>query len=127
MKEYKVTVDGTEYHVAVEKVNGTYKVQANEKAQKPAEAPAAKTEKIAENPKAAPKSGNPNIAAPMPGKVLDIKVAAGDKVSAGDVVVLLEAMKMEIEVSADMSGTVKSIEAAKGSTVNTGDILVVLE
>ncbi len=127
MKEYKVTVDGTEYHVAVERVNGTYKVQANENLQKTAEEPAVKVQPIADKPKAAPKGGNPGIAAPMPGKVLDIKVAAGDEVAEGDVVVLLEAMKMEIEVSADMSGTVKSIEAAKGSTVNTGDILVVLE
>ena len=62
----------------------------------------------------------------MPGNILDVKVQAGASVKAGDVLVVLEAMKMEIEVSAPVDGTVKSVSATVGTAVNTDDLLVVL-
>ena len=62
--------------------------------------------------------------APMPGNILDVKVAAGASVKAGDVLVILEAMKMENEIVAPQDGTVASINVHKGDTVNSGDTLV---
>ena len=64
------------------------------------------------------------MTAPMPGNVLDVLVAVGAKVSAGDAVVLLEAMKMENEIVAPQDGTVASVSVKKGDTVNSGDLLV---
>jgi glutaconyl-CoA decarboxylase len=66
------------------------------------------------------------IEAPMPGKVLDVKVAAGASVKSGDLVLLLEAMKMENEIFAPSAGTVKDIRVKSGDSVNTGDVLIVL-
>ncbi len=66
------------------------------------------------------------IKAPMPGTVLAVKKNVGDAVKAGDVVVVLEAMKMENDIVAPCDGTVKSINAPKGSTVNTDDVLAVI-
>jgi biotin carboxyl carrier protein len=63
----------------------------------------------------------------MPGTILDVRVKSGDAVAAGDVLVILEAMKMENEIVAPQDGTVKEIVTTKGASVNTGDLLVVLE
>jgi biotin carboxyl carrier protein len=63
----------------------------------------------------------------MPGTVLDVRVKEGDAVNAGDVVLILEAMKMENEISAPSAGTVDKIVAAKGSSVNSGDVLITLK
>ena len=82
-------------------------------------------------PPAAPKAAAPvsaggsAIAAPMPGKVLDVKVAVGSVVKAGDLVLLLEAMKMENEIFAPADGTVAEVRVRGGESVNTGDVLVV--
>ena len=77
-------------------------------------------------PAAAPASGETAVNSPMPGNVFKVECAVGQAVNAGDVLIVLEAMKMEIEVSAPVSGTVKSVAATVGSTVNTDDLLVVL-
>jgi glutaconyl-CoA decarboxylase len=63
----------------------------------------------------------------MPGKILDVKVAVGASVDSGDLVVMLEAMKMENEIFASAAGTVKEVRVKSGDSVNTGDVLVVLE
>ena len=76
---------------------------------------------------AAPVSaGRSAIAAPMPGKVLDVKVSVGSIVKTGDFVLLLEAMKMENEIFAPTDGTVAEVRVRGGESVNTGDVLVVL-
>ena len=82
-------------------------------------------------PAAAPKAAAPaaaagavSVKAPMPGNILDVKVAAGASVKAGDVLVILEAMKMENEIVAPQDGTVASVNVHKGDTVNSGDVLV---
>jgi len=70
--------------------------------------------------------GGTVIAAPMPGKILRVSVSVGTAVNAGDVLLILEAMKMENEISAPSAGTVKEVRAREGDSVNSGDALVVL-
>lgn len=78
-------------------------------------------------PAAAPVSADgTQVKAPMPGTILAVKKNVGDAVKAGDVIVVLEAMKMENDIVAPCDGTVKSINAPKGSTVNTDDVLAVI-
>ena len=94
----------------------------------PAAAPAAPVAE-APAPAAAPVSvgaGETVVNSPMPGNIFKVECSVGQSVKAGDVLVVLEAMKMEIEVSAPVDGTVKAISATVGSTVNTDDLLVVL-
>jgi len=106
MKNLTVTVNGVAYNVTVEEnTNGAAPVAAA-----PAAAPA-------------PAAGSVPVNAPMPGTILDIKVKAGAAVKAGDVVMILEAMKMENEISAPQDGTIASIDVRKGDTVNSGDVL----
>ena len=103
MKNYTITVNGTAYQVTVEEGFAG------------AAAPA---------PAAAPAAGGVTITSPMPGKILGIKAAAGTAVKRGQVILLLEAMKMENEIVAPQDGTVASINVNKGDTVNSGDVLV---
>lgn len=67
------------------------------------------------------------IEAPMPGNILKIEVKAGNRVSAGDTIMILEAMKMENEILAPRDGIIKSIEVKEGITVDTGELLAILE
>ena len=135
VKTFKVTVDGQTYTVQVEEEGeagspeATVKAAAQNPAPAPQAAPAAKTaaEPSKESPKPAAPSGNgATINAPMPGSVLEVNVAVGDAVNEGDVVVVLEAMKMENELTASQSGTVGQVLVKKGDTVNSGDPLIVL-
>ena len=113
MKYYNITVNGVAYSVSVEE---TAAGAAPVAAAAPA-APAA--------PKAAAgAAGAVTVKAPMPGNILDVKVKAGASVKAGDVLVILEAMKMENEIVAPQDGTVASVNVNKGDTVNSGDVLV---
>lgn len=66
------------------------------------------------------------ISAPMPGNILDVRVKAGDTVKAGQIMIILEAMKMENEILAPRDGTVAQVAVSKGNTVNTGDSLLSL-
>ena len=77
-------------------------------------------------PAAAPAAGQTAVTAPMPGNILDIKVNVGDTVNADDVVIILEAMKMENEIFAPASGKVIAINTTKGASVNSGDCLLVI-
>ena len=74
----------------------------------------------------APVAGGEKINAPMPGNILEVKVATGASVKKGDVLIILEAMKMENEIMAPCDGTVKQVLVNKGATVNSGDPLVVI-
>ena len=124
MRKFIVNVNGNKYEVEVEEVGAGVSAapvaQAAPVAAAPAQAPA-------EAPKAAPAvpAGGTQVKAPMPGNVLDIKVSNGQAVNEGDVLVILEAMKMENEIYAPCAGTV-TVVASKGSTVNTGDVLISL-
>lgn len=124
---YNVTVNGKVYNVTVEKT-GAAPVAAAPVYAAPVAAPVAAPAPAAA-PKAAPAAvaaGETAVNSPMPGNVFKVECKVGDSVKAGDVLVVLEAMKMEIEVSAPVAGTVKAISATVGSTVNTDDLLVTL-
>ena len=75
---------------------------------------------------AAPAAAGEQVKSPMPGNILDVKVAVGDTVAEGDVLIILEAMKMENEIVAPCSGKVASVNVQKGATVNSDDLLVVI-
>ena len=122
MKQYKVNVNGTLYEITLEVVEGA------EIAAQPA--PAAAPAPIAETaPAAAPvaaPAGGETISAPMPGNILAVNVKVGDAVKKGDVLMVLEAMKMENEIMAPCDGTVASVGVNAGATVETGAVLCVL-
>ncbi len=90
----------------------------------PAEAP--KAEEAPAAAPAAPTASGTQVKAPMPGSILAVKASVGQAVKAGDVLVVLEAMKMENDITAPCDGTVKEIVVTKGTTVNTDDVLVVI-
>ena len=116
MKKYRVNVNGTVYEVDVEDISGTAPVAA------PAAAPAAA-------PVAAPVSapaGGEQVTSPMPGNILAVNVAAGDTVRKGQVLMILEAMKMENEIMCPCDGKIVSVSVTKGATVESGTLLCVI-
>lgn len=124
MKNYTITVNGTPYNVTVEDATGSAAPVASAPAPAPAAAPASAP---APAPAAAPAAaGSVSVDAPMPGNILDIKVSNGTSVKAGDVLVILEAMKMENDIVAPQDGTVASVNVNKGDTVEAGQTLVSL-
>ena len=102
MKKYRVNVNGTTYEIALE-VMGEGEI-----------------------PAAAPAAGATEVKAPMPGNILDVKVKAGDAVKKGQVLINLEAMKMENEIMAPVDGTIVSVNATKGMTCENGTVLCVI-
>lgn len=123
MKNYTITVNGTPYVVTVEENAGSGPA-APMAAPAPAPAPAA-----APAPKAAPApsgAGSVKVESPMPGTILDIKTAAGSAVKKGDVLCILEAMKMENDIVAPADGTVASVNVNKGDSVEAGQLIVTL-
>lgn len=144
MKEYKYKINGNVYKVAIEdiedniahvEVNGTpYKVEM-EKAPKVAVKPVARP--VATSAPAAPatpvvkpvaaSTGKSGVKSPLPGVILDIKVNVGDTVKKGQVIIILEAMKMENNINADKDGKITAINVNKGDSVLEGTDLVIIE
>lgn len=126
MKNYRITVNGNTYDVQVEEINGAAPaapIAAAPVAAAPTQAPVAAAPVAA--PAAAPAtSGGEPVKSPMPGNILDIKVKAGDKVGENQVVLVLEAMKMENEIVTPIAGTVASVNVSVGQAVNSGDVLI---
>lgn len=128
--KYKVTLNNRVYEVEVEK--GEAMLVDEYDAVAPQAAPAAVPAPVAAAPVSAPvPAANPApvagaVKSPMPGNVIKISVAQGQKVNEGDVILVIEAMKMENEVTADKSGTVSQILVTKGQVVETGYPLVVI-
>ena len=127
--KYKVTLNNRVYEVEVEQGEAML-VNEYELAAPAVAAPAAPAAPVAAAPAAAPAAGalaaGEVITSPMPGNILKINVTQGQKVNEGDVLIVLEAMKMENEISATKSGTVAQINVAKGAVVETGTPLVVI-
>ena len=120
MRKFNITVNGTAYEVEVEEV------AAGESAAPKAAAAAPAPKAAPAAPKAAPVANGAKVNAPMPGTILDVKVSHGASVKKGDILVILEAMKMENEILAPQDGTVAQVNVSKGASVNSGDLLVVL-
>ena len=122
MKKYNITVNGNTYEVLVEEADATGAYTAP--VATPVATPAA--------PKAAPKAaasaatGATKVTSPMPGTILAVKVSAGQSVKKGDVICVLEAMKMENDIPAPQDGVIASINVQKGASVNAGDVLASL-
>ncbi len=129
--KYKVTLNGRTYEIEVEA--GKAMCLAEYEAYAPAAAPAPVAAPVAAAPvtaaPAAPAvnvSGGETVSAPMPGNILKVNVAVGQTVKEGDVLVVLEAMKMENEIMAPCAGVITAVPVAKGATVDTGVTLVVI-
>jgi glutaconyl-CoA/methylmalonyl-CoA decarboxylase subunit gamma len=133
MRKFLIKVNGNQYEVEVEEVKD------NSVAVKPVEAPkaapiAASAAPVAPAPKAAVQertvttpAGATTITSPMPGTILKVNVSAGDAVKKGQVLLILEAMKMENEIVAPKDGKIASVNVEKGKPVNVGDVLVSIE
>ena len=119
MKTYKVTVNGTAYEITLEAVDAA-------DIKTPAAAPAATPAPVAAPAPAAAPAGGETVTSPMPGTILEVKVAQGQAVKKGDVLLILEAMKMENEIMAPCDGTIASVNTTKGSSVETGAVLCVI-
>ena len=145
--KYVATLNGKKYEVEIERVDEYRPLDRGAQASAPAPilaaapapkaapapapaaAPAPKAAPApapAPAPAAAPSAGGQTVEAPMPGKILDIKVKVGDTVGFGQCVIVMEAMKMETEIVAPAAGTVASINVSNGDSVETGAVLVTL-
>ncbi len=121
MKKYNVTVNGTAYEITLEVVDAAEVKAAPAPAAAPTPAPA-----VAPAPATAPANGGETISSPMPGTILSVNVQNGAAVKKGDVLMILEAMKMENEIICPCDGTVASVNVQKGSSVETGAVLCVI-
>ena len=117
MKKYRVTVNGTAYEIELEELTGAASAPAAATAA-PAPAPA---------PAAAAPAGGEQVTSPMPGTILSINVAAGDTVKRGQVLMVLEAMKMENEIMCPCDGKIASVNTSKGASVESGTLLCVIQ
>ncbi len=139
-KVFRVTVNGQAYEVVVEEVGNsapTQEIAAAKPALRPEPKPVAAAQPRPEPKPATPAPKKPAapaaaggkgvITAPIPGVITEVKAQAGQKLAAGAVVMVLEAMKMQNEISAPHAGTVREIFVASGATVNTGDQLVAID
>ena len=113
MKKYKVNVNGTAYEVEIEEMTGA-------PAAAPVAAPAAAPAPVASG-------AGESITSPMPGNILAVNVAAGDMVKKGQVLMILEAMKMENEIMAPRDGKVTAVAVTKGAAVESGALLCTIQ
>ncbi len=142
MKNYKLKINGNDYNVEINEVegqeikldvNGTSYVVTVDQEIKQTKKPAVSTPRpqaVAAAPAAqkssAPAAAGSKVTTPLPGTILDVFVNVGDSVKEGQTVVLLEAMKMENNIEADCAGTVKEVKVRKGDSVLEGDVLIVI-
>jgi len=136
MRKFRIKVDGKAYEVEVEEIGENKSSEGTISAPQPV---ITKVKEESIKPKPAKVSNSPvpskaptaavageEVVAPMPGKVLQLKVSEGDSVKEGDTLLILEAMKMENEIIANASGSIKKIIAAVNNMVDTGDVLMVI-
>ncbi|MDY2980342.1 MAG: biotin/lipoyl-containing protein [Fusobacterium sp.] len=130
IKAYRVNVNGKVYEVEVEEITagGQQTIAAAPAPAPVAPKPASVAPAPAPTPAPAPKAAATGeiVEAPMPGTIVDIKVKVGDTVKEGDLVAVIEAMKMETDLFSTKSGVVTAVNAGKGASVNTGDAIITL-
>ncbi len=120
MKKFKVVVNGESFDVEVEELATITQAGLHENL-------STKVAPVAVSKKAKAQVHGANaVTAPLPGNINDIKVTVGDQVNAGDVLIILEAMKMENEVKAPMDGKIKEVHVRKGQVVQSGELLIVM-
>jgi len=124
MKQYKVTVNGQSYDVVVEETGAGRTVSSGSAA---APVPVQAAQAPAHAPAAVSSANAVSVKSPMPGTVMSFKVTVGQQVKRGDVLLILEAMKMENEIVAPQAGRVVALKVPVSASVNTGDVLVDLE
>jgi len=130
MKKYQITLKGQVYELDVEEIGGSSTPVASKTASTPAaaSAPSATQAPKATPPKAAPKAapaGAQTVVAPMPGKIMAVNVKNGDSIKRGDIICILEAMKMQNEIMATQEGTVSDVRITVGQIMSTGDVIIV--
>ncbi len=120
MKKYNVNVNGKTYQIEIEEVENfdPKKAQTPSAPAAPAAAPAP-----AQAPAAAPAAGGNTVSCPMPGTILDVRCSEAATVKKGDILFILEAMKMENEIMSPCDGTVRGVSVSKGASVDTGAVL----
>ena len=123
MKKYNITVNGTTYEVIVEEVGSVTSAPANTATpHTPVTVPTPK----ATAPKPSATAGSRSVSAPMPGTILNVKVSVGQAIKKGDIICVLEAMKMENDIPSPQDGVVASINVQNGSNVNANDVIITL-
>lgn len=130
MRKFNITVNGKTYEVVVDEVGGAPAASAPVASAPAVSAPAAAPAPVAAAPAApapvaVPTEGT-TISAPMPGTILKVNVEKGASVKKGDVLVVLEAMKMENDIQAPVDGTIIAVQTSKGASVDTGAPLVTI-
>lgn len=124
--KYVVSLNGKNYEVEVTESEAVLTKVTDTPVQATAAAPVQPAAPAPAAAAAAPVSGGTNVISPMPGTILSVNVTVGQAVKAGDVLMVLEAMKMENDIVASADGTVRQLLVSKGSTVNTDDVLAVI-
>lgn len=132
MKKYYVTVNGNRYEVEVEEVKGDFQDREESVPANTAAPIVEEPQAVSSVPSSKPASKNVSaesekINCPMPGTIVSVNVKEGEKVKKGDLLFVLEAMKMENEIVSPVEGTVASVAVTKGQSVNTEDLLAVIE
>ncbi len=120
MKNYTITVNGTPYNVTVEEGVSSAPIQQT------APITAAPSAPAPASPAQSGSAGSVKVESPMPGTILDIKTSVGASVESGQVLCVLEAMKMENDIVAPQAGTVASISVSKGDSVDAGQVIITM-
>jgi len=130
MKMFRVVVNGSEYKVGIEEMREETSSQpAPTKSTAPAAPkpqPAQPAQPKPQQPAQSRDETNGTVLAPMPGTIIKVAVSAGDTVSKGQTILVLEAMKMENDIMAPKDGTIEEVKVSEGTSVNAGDILIAL-
>jgi biotin carboxyl carrier protein len=125
VRRYRITVNGQVFEVLVEALDAP--AEGGSRPLPPPSAPLSEAAGAPQKSRPVEGSGRVEVTSPLPGAVLEVKVAPGQEVSPGQVLVILEAMKMENEIIAPRAGRVAEVAVAPGQSVSAGDLLVSLE